>query len=732
MKKFTLFLFVLLSAFVSLNAQKYVPLDLKDIVDYTYWPNSVYGLKSLADGEHYSTIDDWKIKKYEYKTGKEVGTILDLRKLMIKGLAYEYELSNDESKVLLFANRNRIYRHSFTADFYIYDLTASKLSNVSDNGQQQVATISPDGKKVAFVRDNNLFIKDLITNSEVQITTDGEKNKIINGIPDWVYEEEFGFSQAYQWSPDGKYIAYIKFDESQVKEYTLTMYAGDAPHIKDNEVYPSLYTYKYPKAGEDNSKVSVWVYNLTTKETKKVNIGDENDIYIPRIRWNTDGSQLEIMKMNRLQNRLDLYAANPQDLNAKIILTETNKYYIGDEFYDNLIFTADGQYILLMSERDGWRQIYLYTSNGQFVRQLTKGNFDVTNFYGFDAKRKLVYFQAAMVSPLQREVYSVTLDGKKITKLSSQAGTNEAEFSSNYNYFINTFSNASTPTFVSLNENNGKQLRVLENNAGFKETIDKFGVSQKTFFTFKTSENVLLYAFRIVPPDFDSTKKYAAIVVQYSGPNSQTVIDDWEFGWENYLAQQGFVVYGVDTRGTGFRGEEFRKCTYDNLGKYETLDLIETAKYLGSLSYIDKNRLGIWGWSYGGFMVLNAMTKGNGIYSTGVAVAPVTSWRYYDNIYTERYNGLPQDNPSGYDDNSPLNNVDGFKGNLLLCFGIADDNVHPQNSYEFIEKMVQADKQFRMFSFTNRNHSIYGGNTRFYLYTMKTNFFIEKLTPNVH
>ena len=710
-------------------------LDLNDVVNYAYWPKSVRGINSMNDGEHYTTFSydratrNESIKKFSYKTGEEVETLVNLTKLSIGWVSYDYSFNNDESKILIYTDREGIYRHSFTANFYVYDLVNKKLTKVSENGKQQIASFSADGKKVAFVRDNNLFIKDLSTLDEKQITTDGQKNNIRNGTPDWVYEEEFGYNKAYHWSPDGKYLAYVKFDESKVKQFSLIEYAGEAPHNKEYELYPGLYTFKYPKAGEDNSVVSVHIYNVETGKTIKADIGSDTDIYIPRIKWNNSGTSLAIERLNRAQNKLELLYSNPNDGSSKVIITEKNKYYIGDEIYDNIVFLDDNEHILVMSERDGYRHLYLYTINGEFVNQITTGEWDVIDYLGFDNKNGVVYYSSVEVSPLNRDIYSIKLNGKKKTRISTLDGTNSIEFSTGFKYYINTFSNVNTPNYVTLHNSKGKLIRVLEENEDLKEQVKLFGGVNRTFFKFKTSEGVELNAFRIVPPDFDETKIYPAIVVQYSGPNSQTVQNSWDYGWNNYLAQQGFIVIGVDTRGTGCRGEEFRKITYKVLGKYETIDLIETAKYIGSLSYIDADRLGIWGWSYGGYMVLNAMTKGDGIYNTGISVAPVTNWRYYDNIYTERFMGKPQDNAAGYDENSPLNYAAGLEGNLLLAFGTADDNVHPQNSFEMIAKLVEAKKQFTTFPYPNRNHGIYGGNTSIHLYTMKINFLKAHLMP---
>ena len=729
-------LFLFISVFLSVGAfaqSHYQQLNLDDVVNYAFWPNSVRGINSMNDGEHYSTFDfdrnarSASIKKYSYKTGEEIETIVNLTDLGIGWVSYDYSFSNDESKLLLYTDRAGIYRHSFTANFYVYDLKSKATLKVSENGKQQIASLSADNNKIAFVRDNNLFIRDLSTLDEKQITFDGKKNEIINGAPDWVYEEEFGFNKAYEWSPDGKYIAYVKFNESKVKQFSIIEYAGEAPHNPEYELYPGLNVFKYPKAGEDNSVVSVHVYNVETGKTIKVDIGTDTDIYIPRIKWNNDGSFLAIERLNRLQNKIELLYANPDDGETNTILTEKNKYYIGDELYDNIVFLEDNEHILLLSERDGYRHLYLYTNQGELVNQITTGNWDVIDYIAFDVNKNVIYYKSAEISPLNRDIYSISLNVKKKKRISTADGTNRIEFSNGFKYYINSFSDVNTPTYVTLHNNKGKIIRVLEDNANLKEEIELYGGINRTFFTFTTSEGVELNAYRIVPPDFDETKIYPAIVTQYSGPNSQSVLNSWSFGWENYLAQQGFVIFCVDPRGTGARGEEFRKITYQELGKYETIDLIETGKYIGSLSYINSEKLGIWGWSYGGFMVLNVMTKGEGVFNTGISVAPVTNWRYYDNIYTERYMRKPQDNASGYDENSPLNYAAGLEGNLLLAFGTADDNVHPQNSFEMIAKLIEANKQFTTLPYPNRNHGIYGGNTSIHLYQMKTNFLIKHL-----
>jgi len=695
--------------------------------NWTFYANSIYGINSMNDGENYSSYSKGSITKYSYETGKEIGEILNTKSLGIGRVSTDYEFNEDETKILIFTNEEDIYRWSFVADFYVYDLKTKVLTPVSENGKQQLATFSPKGDKIAFVRENNLFVKDLTNNAEIQITTDGKYNNIINGAPDWVYEEEFGFNKAFEWSPDGNYIAYIKFDESSVKMFNMTIFAGLEPQNTENALYPENETFKYPKAGEDNSKVSVHIYNLTTKKTIEANTGTETDFYFPRIKWTKDVNKLCIIKLNRLQNKFNLLYANPETGVSNIIYTEENKFYIEESVFAQLNFLEDAKHFVILSERDGYRHLYLYNIDGTLVKQLTSGNWDVIDFYGYDAKKKLFYYQSAEESPLKRAIYSVDIDAKKKTKISIKEGTNDALFSKSYKYFINYFSNISTPNYVTVNDANGKEIRVLEDNADLIKLVDEFGGVNKEFFVIKTSENVELNASVIYPADFDKTKKYPVLITQYSGPNSQQVLDNWSFDWDNMMAQKGYLVVSVDPRGTGARGEAFRKITYLQLGKYETLDLIESAKYLGTLPHVDASRIGIWGWSYGGYMSLSCMTKGADYFKTGIAVAPVTNWRYYDNIYTERYMRKPQDNATGYDENSPINFAKNLKGNLLIVHGTADDNVHLQNSMEFIEALVQADKQFDMQIYTNRNHSIYGGKTRHHLYTLMTNYLLENL-----
>ncbi len=721
---------LLLFISISLTAFSQKKISIGDITDNKIFSaKSVTGLRSMNDGEHYTTEEGNNIVKYSFKTGNKAETLFELSKIENVGFSsfIDYSFCDDESKILFTTNKQSIYRHSFSAEYFIWNRVTQEMSPLSINGAQQLATFSPDGERVAFVRNNNLYVKSLKFGTESQVTKDGKTNEIINGAPDWVYEEEFSFNKAFEWSPDSKFLAFIKFNETEVPMFNIPMYKGENPELKENELYPGNYSYKYPKAGQKNSVVSVHVYDLKSKTSVTTEIGDDTEQYVPRIKWTADGTSLAIMKVNRLQNKLDIVFANPFTGDTRDFFTEKNKRYISEDFYDDFIFLPDNKYIVLNSERNGYSHLYLYDRQGFEVKQLTDGKFDVTEFYGYDPVKKMFYYQAAKESPMRREVYFVSLDGKKSGKLSTQDGTNRASFSSGFKYFINYFSNTETPNLVTLHEQNGKVIRTLEDNSNLKNLIKEYNISKKEFFNFKTTEGVELNGWMLKPANFDQAKKYPVLMTQYSGPNSQKVLDSLVIGWNEYLAQEGFIVACVDPRGTGARGEEFRKMTYMQLGKYESDDQIEVARYLGTLSYVDKNNIGIWGWSYGGFMAALCMEKGADVFKAGISVAPVTNWRFYDSVYTERFMRTPKENPDGYDDNSPLSHAGKIKGNYLIIHGSADDNVHFQNTMEFTEKMVQAGVQFDMAVYTNRNHGISGGNTSIHLYNRMTNYLKEKL-----
>ncbi len=724
-------LFIVCIISTTLTAQTSQKITLEDIfVKGTFRAQSVYGLRSMNDGTHYTTMENGKqIVKYSYQTGNQVEVLFDISKVEDAPISSfrSYEFSDDEKQILLTTNIKPIYRHSYTADHYIWNSVTKKLTALSDEGAEQLATFSPNGERVAYVRDNNIFIKNLRFGSTSQATFDGKSNEIINGAPDWVYEEEFGFNKAFWWSPNSEFVAYLKFDEREVPEFTMPIYAGMAPTHEAYKLYPGEETFKYPKAGEKNSVVQVMSYEIKTKMSIPVEIGDETDQYIPRLKWSPD-NDLVVMRLNRLQNQMDILYANPYTGETHEVMTEKNKRYISEDFLNNFTYLDNGNFVV-MSERDGWSHLYLYDKEGIEIAQLTEGEFDVTDFYGYDAKKELYYYQAAAKSPLRREVYYISQDKEEKGVLSKMEGTNRAVFSSNFSYYINYFSSAKVPNYITLHETKkNEQIRFLQDNTVLKNTIKSMSIPQKEFFSFKTSEGIELNGYMIKPSGFDSSKKYPVFMTQYSGPDSQSASDSWGgVGWNEYLAQEGFLVVCVDPRGTAARGEDFRKVTYMQLGKYESDDQVEAAKYLTTLPYVDASNIAIFGWSYGGFMTLLSMEKGGELFKAGIAVAPVTSWRFYDSIYTERYMRTPQVNPDGYDDNSPLSHAEDIKGRLLIVHGSADDNVHAQNTFEMTEKMVQAGVQFDMAIYTNRNHGIRGGNTTMHLYTKMTNFLKDQL-----
>jgi len=704
---------------------------LYDITDGRFRAKSVNTPRSMNDGENFSLMPTSKaVVKYNFKTGAVVDTIFSisrLKKSPIKSIS-GYEFSPNEAKLLVYTNVKYRYRRTFTADYYVYDIKRNELTPLSENGSQEVPLFSPDSRYIAFARENNLYMKKLDFNTEIAITKDGKFGNIINGTPDWVYEEEFEDTRYFEWSPDSKLLAFVKFDETKVPEYSFPLYIDNTKEKGELTSYPSTYKYKYPKAGENNSVVSVCVYDDYLKSIKTVKLSDDNDqdFYIPRIKWTNSPDQLAIFKLNRNQNRLDMIMANPKSLLTKLCLREEDKYYVDYENIDHIRFSSDNLSFIGVSEKDGYRHVYLYGINGVVKTQLTKGKWDVTDVYGFDEKKQVLYYQSAEVSPMQRDVYAIDTKGKK-TRLTDGKGTHNASFNSTFTYFVDNASSVETPNIYTLRTNMGAAVKVLENNAAVAADFKSLNLPKKEFFGFTTSENIKLNGWIVKPLNFDPNKKYPVLQVQYSGPNSQQVLDSWKIDWEYYLATKDYVVVCVDGRGTGARGAEFRKCTYQQLTLLETKDQVETAKYLAKQSYIDKDRIGIWGWSYGGTMTLFSMTTGEKVFKAGIAVAPVTDFRLYDTAYAERYMRRPQENFKGYDQSSALLRASKLQGNLLIIHGSADDNVHTQNTMLFIDKLVAADKQFEMQLYTDKNHSILGKQTRGHLYTRMSEFLFRSL-----
>lgn len=718
-------------------AQSSQPLDLKDIVSGKFRAENIYGVIPIpGDGEHYSQMnaEGTQVIKYSFKTGKQVEVLFDAataRECPFKTFD-SYSFSPDGSKLLIATEQAPIYRRSYTAIHYIYSLKRNvngEINNIveklSDGGPQQAPVFSPDGTMVAFVRDNNIYlVKFLYGNSESQVTEDGKRNAVLNGIPDWVYEEEFSFNRALEFSADSKMLAYIRFDETEAPSYSFPVFAGSNPHITAFEKYPGDYTYKYPKTGEANSKVSVHTFDIKSKVTRKMQVPLDADGYIPRIRFTQDPNKLAIITLNRHQNRLDMYFGDPRSTVCKQVLRDESDAYIKEGVFDNIIFYPEN--FSFVSEKSGYNHLYWYSMGGNLIKQVTSGNYEVKEFLGWDADDNSFYYISNEESPLRQAVYQIDRKGKK-TKLSSQPGLNSAQFSTNMKYYMNRYSNLNTPTVITLNDNTGKVLSTLVTNDNLKQTLAKYSVPQKEFFTFKTGDGVSLNGWMMKPVNFSASKKYPVLLYQYSGPGSQQVLDTWSISWETYMASRGFIVVCVDGRGTGGRGAEFEKCTYLNLGVKEAKDQVATAQYMGSQPYVDKNRIGIWGWSYGGYMTIMSMSEGTPVFKAGVAVAAVTDWNYYDTIYGERFMRTPKENAEGYKGSSAFTRADKLHGNLLLVHGMADDNVHFQNCAEYAEHLVQLNKQFDMQLYTNRNHGIYGGNTRYHLYTKLTNFFEKNL-----
>lgn len=720
----------MLTAHVSAGGKITIP----DITSGKFAAKTVNGINPIEGTDTYARISDdgKRVDCYSFKTGKLLRNLFDVSNTMGKKIdSFDgYILSPDGTRMLIQTKSKSIYRRSFTAVYYLYNIASRKLEPLSDGGPQQVPVWSKDGLQVAFVREGNIYlVKLLYDNAEVQVTKDGKFNEVINGLPDWVNEEEFGFNRALTFNADGTMICWLRYDEKDVKTYSLQMYKGMKPEKQENTVYPGFYSYKYPKAGEDNSKVSAWSYDIKSHRISKLQVPLDADGYMPRIKATDDASKVVVYTMNRHQDELCLYSVNPRSTVAQLIVKEHVEKYVKEEAMEAVTFI--GNNVLLPSDRSGFMKLYIYSMNGQLHRTIG-GDYDITAVYGYDAKTGDVYYQAAALGPSDRQVYVAHKNGKTV-RLSDKKGWNTALFSGDYQYFVNTWSDYNTPYVVTTRDNNGRVISTLQDNADLKAKVAESGFAKREPFSFTTSEGVQLNGWILKPLNFDASKRYPVIMHQYSGPGSQQVTDSWNAGsmgqggaFDSYLAQQGFIVVSVDGRGTGGRGADFEKCTYLKIGDLESKDQVEAALYLGSLPFVDKDRIGIWGWSYGGFNTLMSMSEGRGVFRAGVAIAPPTSWRFYDSIYTERYMRTPKENPDGYDVN-PIVRAQKLHGALLLCHGTADDNVHPQNSYEYAEALVQADKDFRELYYTNRNHSIYGGNTRNHLLRQVANFFVTEL-----
>lgn len=734
-KKILLVLTVLFSPLMSATGMaENGPLSLKSITGGEFYAHGIYGVNPLADGESYSQLVDGKrIVVSSFKTGEQTSVLFDAdnTKGKVKVSRIDgYIMSPNQKNILLRTQTQSIYRHSTTAVYYIYNVQNRTLAPLSDGGPQECPLWSPDGNMVGFVREGNLFlVKLLFDNAEVQITKDGKFNSIINGKADWVYEEEFVTNRSFDFNADATMLAWIRYDESQVPLFSFPMYKGMLPEMKENAEYPGAYEYKYPIAGQPNSKISVHTFDIKSRATREVKVPLEAEGYIPRIAFSSDPDKLLILTQNRHQDNLQVWVANPRSTECRCIVTDEVKPYVADKTYTLFKTIKDG--FILMSERSGFAHLYQYNLLGTLKREIGKGQDIITDFYGYDEKTGTYYYQAQDGGPLRTGVYKCDAKGK-VTSISTEPGQNSAIFSGNFKQLMLTHHSAATPPTYTLRNDKGKVQKTLQDNAALKQKIDGMNLAKIEFFQFQTQDGVDLNGIMVKPADFDANKKYPVILFQYSGPGSQQVLDSWYAGncsaalLERYMAQEGFVSVIVDGRGTGGRGAEFEKQTYLKLGQLESHDQVETAIYLSKLPWVDAKHIGIWGWSFGGFNTLMSMSEGRPVFYAGVAVAPPTSWRYYDTVYTERFMRTPKENQEGYDC-SPITRAKNLSGSLLIIHGLADDNVHFRNVAEYTEALVHADKDFRQLTYTNRNHSIYGGNTRNHLFRQLINHFKDSM-----
>lgn len=724
--KLRLFASILLSLTMCMAyGQKSV--SLEDVwKNYTFRQQSIQNLNWTKDGQSYTALKEGKILKYNVLDPQKIEVLFDQSQVSTtdgqKIQAQSYEFSDAEDKILIQTQMESIYRRSTKEFNFVYDIKTQELKALSSGGKQMHASFSPDGEWVAYVRDNNLYAVQLKTGKETALTTTGKNNVLIHGNCDWVYEEEFSFSKAFQWSPDSKKLAYLSFNEEKVPEYNMQVWGN---------LYPQDYRFKYPKAGEPNSVVSLSIFHFSNEKTVKVDVGNNPDQYLPRIKWTKDPNTLAFIRLNRLQNHLDLMHASAVTGQAKVLYAEDSKTSLELEAVGNdLTYASDNKRLIFTSERSGFKHLYWMDLGTGQIHPITQGAWDLDDFYGFNEKTQTLYFSSAEKSPTQRQVYQIQWDGSGKKLLSNAEGTNTASFSPDFGFVILQHHSAKEPLSIQLKNSKGELIRVLEENVKLKQQVKDYQMQFREFIQIPLADGTQLNAYWIKPKNFDRNKKYPVLMHVYGGPGSQQVLDAWagsDFYWYQTLLDKGYLIYCVDNRGTGARGVDFRRITYRNLGKIEVQDQIEAAKWIGSQGHVDASRIGIWGWSYGGFMSANCLMQGADVFKAAISVAPVTNWRFYDSIYTERYQGLPQDNAAGYDENSPVHHVQKLKGNLLLVHGTGDDNVHFQNAVALQEALIKANKQFQSFYYPNRNHGIAGGNTRYHLYQMMTDFLLKNL-----
>lgn len=723
MKKILLLSTLIAAPITTIQAQQQI--EVAQIWNGTFRTNQLNALNTLHTKNQYSVLDynrntkTFTIDAFDFTTLEKVQTLFSTADFPeIKEIS-DYSINKTDDKILIATNSNPIYRHSFTSVYYLFDIASKSLIKISKNAIQE-PLLNKNGSKIAYAFENNLYVFDVATKKTTQITKDGKKNAIINGITDWVYEEEFAFVRAFDWNADGTKLAYIKFDESDVPVFSMDIYGED--------LYPQQQVFKYPKAGENNSKVSLHLYDVSKASTQNVALNAETAYYIPRIKFTNNANVLSVQTQNRHQNQLNLLFIDANSGKTSTILTEKDKAYV--DVTDNLTFLNDNSFIWT-SEKDGYNHIYHYNNDGSLKKQVTTGDWEVTNYYGYNKSNETIYYQSVENGSTKRDVYSIQLNGSSKKQLSAQSGTNSATFSPDFKYFINNHSSSTkAPSYSLVDASTGKNVKEILNNSALEDKLKKFDLPKKEFTTFKNEVGNDLNGYMIKPKNFDAKKKYPVLLYQYSGPGSQEVADSWNDSndyWHMMLTQKGYIIVCVDGRGTGFKGADFKKVTQKELGKLEVQDQIYVAKQLAKESFVDANRIGIWGWSFGGFMSSNALFQANNVFKTAIAVAPVTSWRFYDSVYTERFMTTPQENASGYDNNSPITHADKLKGNFLLIHGTADDNVHVQNAMLLINKLVSLNKNFDWLIYPDKNHGIYGGKTREQLYTKMTDYILEKL-----
>jgi len=725
MKRFCLL--IVLSLNISLLSAVKKEMSLDSIVTGTYRSASIPDMRSMLDARYYTSIDKTGkcLVRYSYISGKQDEIILDLSKA--KGPSLKqiigYAFSSNENKILIWCETNPIYRHSFTTEYFVYDRKRNLIDSLSANGAQRDAQFSPDGRSIAFARDNNLFIKRLDYGTEIQVTTDGQTNGVINGVADWVYEEEFGETCFFDWSSDSKFLAYVKFNEKEVPTYTLPLFGAIQSEKKEEVYYPGSYSYKYPSAGSKNSVVTVYAYNLQVRSAKKMIVPMTDEDYIPRIRYTRNSNQLAVMTLTRAQDIFKMYYANPRSGQSKLVLTDQSETYL-DPMYDAIRFSSKN--FTYVSEKDGYRHLYLYGAMGNLQKQLTSGKWDVTKFLGCDTINNVYYFQSTENGPMSRSLYKIDKKGKKI-QISVKPGTNDASFNADYSHFVRTWSDIRTPQVYSVCNALGEEVRTIEDNKELRNKLSKLNFQDKTFITVAAADGQMLNGWMLKPADFDQNKKYPVLQIQYSGPDSQSALDKFGFDWEYFLAEKGYIVVCVDGRGTGGRGEAFRKSTFRNLGILETQDQIATANYLKSQAFVDGSRIGIWGWSFGGYITLMTMTDQTSVFKAGIAIGAVCDWRYYDSVYGERFMRTPKENQSGYDKGSPLLRAADLKGRLLLVHGMIDDNVRVNQSFDMSEALIKAGVQFEMQMYPTSNHSILGVAYRKHLYHRVSDFIFKNI-----